>query len=82
MTICKSKKICAGEDIPRDNFSFKKTREFEIPIYANGFGKNERCGNINIGKIKIACVAVLVRGVIGYAVARSEPFFQIVRLLA
>lgn len=74
-------KIYAGGDVPKDNFSFERTKEFQIPIYANGVGKNELYGYTNVIKISTACVTVSARGTIGYAVARNEPFFPIVRLL-
>ena len=74
-------KIHAGGDAPKDNFSFEKTDKFAVPIYANGVAENGLYGYTNITKFNQQCVTVSARGTIGYAVARNEGFYPIVRLL-
>ncbi|HJD68016.1 MAG TPA: restriction endonuclease subunit S [Rickettsia endosymbiont of Bembidion lapponicum] len=71
----------AGGDIPKDNYSKNKTIEYKIPIYSNGTTNKGLYGYTNIVKIDKPCVTISARGTIGYAVARNEHFYPIVRLI-
>lgn len=70
----------AGGDKPKNIYDIS-TKEHNIPIYANGTKNKGLFGFTNIIKIKEACVTISARGTIGYAIARNEAFYPIVRLL-
>jgi len=76
-----AKRLVAGGDIPKGQFSAKKTNNFKIPIYSNSSKNKGLYGFTDIVKIDYPCVTISARGTIGYAVARSEKFYPIVRLL-
>ncbi len=71
----------AGGDVPKDNYSKDKTIKYKIPIYSNGTTNKGLYGYTNIIKVDKPCVTISARGTIGYAVARNEPFYPIVRLI-
>jgi type I restriction enzyme, S subunit len=73
--------LSAGGDVPKNNFSELETKEFNIPIYANGEKNNGLYGYTNIAKISKPSITVSARGTIGFSVKRTEPFFPIVRLI-
>jgi type I restriction enzyme S subunit len=73
--------LSAGGDVPKDNFSYIKTDDYQIPIYANGEKNEGFYGFTNKAKVTKPSITVSARGTIGYAVKRLEPFFPIVRLI-
>jgi len=75
-----AKDIFAGGDKPKD-FSKVSTEELTIPVYANGKENYGLVGYTNIYRVDEPCVTISARGTIGYAVARNEKFFPIVRLI-
>ena len=72
--------IKAGGDIDKSSVSEIKTSEFSYPIFANSDKNKGFYGWANKFKYKEA-VTVTGRGNLGIAVARTEPFYPIVRLL-
>jgi restriction endonuclease S subunit len=75
------KKLFAGGDVPKDNFSKDKTLEYQIPIYSNGTGDKALYGYTNIEKVKEDSVTISARGTIGFPVIREAPFYPIIRLI-
>lgn len=75
-----AEKLLAGGDKPKV-FSETKTQECFVPIYANAIEKQGLYGYTNKPTITQNAVTVSARGTIGYAVARFEPFYPIVRLI-
>lgn len=75
-----AEKLLAGGDKP-EVFSETKTQECFIPIYANAIEKQGLYGYTNEPTITQNAVTISARGTIGYAVARFEPFYPIVRLI-
>ncbi len=75
-----AEKLLAGGDKPKV-FSETKTQECFIPIYANAIEKQGLYGYTNKPTITQNAVTISARGTIGYAVARFEPFYPIVRLI-
>ncbi len=75
------KNLTAGGDMPKDNFSSKKTEKYQIPIYSNSSQNKGLYGFTDIIKINEPCVTIAARGTIGYTEARTEPFYPIVRLI-
>lgn len=73
--------LSAGGDVPKDSFSYIKTDDYQIPIYANGEKNEGFYGFTNKAKVTKPSITVSARGTIGYAVKRLEPFFPIVRLI-
>lgn len=76
-----AKTLTAGGDIPQGRISDEKTEKYKIPIYANSSKNKGLYGYTDIIKVNEPCVTVSTRGTIGYAVARNEPFYPIVRLI-
>jgi len=74
-------KIFAGGDKPKENFSSIKTKEYSVPIFANGEKNKGLYGFTNIAKVVKPSITVSARGTIGYSEIRNEPFFPIVRLI-
>lgn len=72
--------ITAGGDKPLICQNLKTT-ECQIPIFANGKQNNGLYGYTDKPTITQNALTISARGTIGYAVARFEPFFPIVRLL-
>ncbi|WP_158657031.1 restriction endonuclease subunit S [Helicobacter aurati] len=75
-----AEKLTAGGDKPKI-FSETKTQECKIPIYANAVQNEGLYGWTNQATILKNSLTVSARGTIGYAVARFEPFYPIVRLI-
>ena len=73
-------KIFAGGDKPK-KISKNKTKEFFIPIYANGEKNKGLYGYTNHEKVKKPSITISGRGTIGYSEIRTEPFVPIVRLI-
>lgn len=73
-------KLSAGGDKPKA-FSETKTQEYQIPIYANALEKKGLYGYTDKPTITQNALTISARGTIGYAVARYEPFYPIVRLI-
>lgn len=75
-----AKKLLAGGDKP-EVFSESKTQEYKIPIYANAVQNKGLYGYTDKATILENALTISARGTIGYAVARFEPFYPIVRLV-
>lgn len=78
-TICK--KLFAGGDVPKNNFSETRTQQYPIPIYSNGVGLNALYGFTDIAKVEDISLTISGRGTIGYCAIRTAPFYPIVRLI-
>lgn len=76
-----AKKVFAGGDVPKDNFSNAKTDKYQIPIFANGMKDKGLYGYTDIKKVTEPSITVSARGTIGYSEIREEPFYPIVRLI-
>lgn len=72
--------IKAGGDKPKD-FSNVKSREYGIPVIANGKTNTGIVGYTKIATENNICITVSGRGTIGYSCIRKEPFCPIVRLI-
>lgn len=78
--ICKS--ITAGKDAPKGYFSKFKTKEFQIPIYANAAENDGLYGYTKYSTINERCVTIAARGSgTGLVIKRTIPFVPIVRLI-
>ena len=75
-----AEKLSAGGDKPKI-FAESKTKECQIPIYANAVEKQGLYGYTDKPTITQNALTISARGTIGYAVARYEPFCPIVRLI-
>lgn len=73
--------LFAGGDLPKGNWSKEKTKEFSIPIYANGIKNKGLYGYTCIIRTDKKCVTISARGTIGHVEIREEPFYPIVRLI-
>lgn len=73
--------ITAGGDIDKTLVSEIRTNEYNIPIFANALSNNGLYGYTKTAKILKDSITVTGRGDIGFAVARHEPYYPIVRLL-
>jgi type I restriction enzyme S subunit len=76
-----TKNIFAGGDMPKD-FSDEKDEVYKYPIYSNG---KENIGFIAYCKkarVEEKATTISARGTIGFAVARNESYFPIVRLIS
>jgi type I restriction enzyme S subunit len=73
--------VIAGGDIPKGNFSKTITKNYIVPIYANGEKKDGLYGYTNIARINEPSITVSARGTIGYSVKRTDPFYPVVRLI-
>jgi type I restriction enzyme S subunit len=73
--------VIAGGDVPKGNFSKTITKNYIVPIYANGEKKDGLYGYTNIARINEPSITVSARGTIGYSVKRTDPFFPVVRLI-
>ena len=77
-----TKKIFAGGDVPKNNFSEIKTEKYRIPIYANAVKQKGLYGYTNVSRVNEPCVTIAGRGSgTGHTEIREEPFFPIVRLI-
>lgn len=74
-------KISAGGDIDKNHCQLYKNEKFQYPVYANAFANKGLYGYSDIFKISGETVTVTGRGEIGFAIARSEKYYPIVRLL-
>ncbi|MBO5676845.1 MAG: restriction endonuclease subunit S [Bacteroidaceae bacterium] len=75
------KKLFAGGDVPKENFSPQETDEYNIPIYSNGVGDKALYGYTNISRVEDVSLTISGRGTIGYCELRTPPFFPVVRLI-
>jgi type I restriction enzyme S subunit len=73
--------VIAGGDVPKANFSKTITKNYIVPIYANGEKKDGLYGYTNIARINEPSITVSARGTIGYSVKRTDPFYPVVRLI-
>lgn len=73
--------IKAGGDIKSDNVSKEMTEKNIYPVYANALTNKGLYGYTDTFKIEGDTITVTGRGDIGYAIARSEKYYPIVRLL-
>ncbi|NMB48173.1 hypothetical protein GYA13_01855 [Candidatus Kuenenbacteria bacterium] len=76
-----AKNIFAGGDMPKD-FSEEKDETYKYPIFSNG---KENLGFIAYCKkarVNDKATTISARGTIGFAVAREESYFPIVRLIS
>ncbi len=77
-----TKKIFAGGDVPKNNFSETKTEKYRIPIYANAVKQKGLYGYTDVSRVNEPCVTIAGRGSgTGHTEIREEPFFPIVRLI-
>ena len=75
------KRIYAGGDVPKSNFSEVKTNQYNIPIYANAEKNEGLYGYTDVPRETELSITVAARGTIGYTAIRREPFFPVVRLI-
>ena len=75
------KRLFAGGDVPKDNFSKESTTEYSVPIFSNGVEREGLYGYTSIPKESEPCITIAGRGTIGYCVIRTNPFFPIIRLI-
>ena len=73
--------IKAGGDIKSDNVSKEMTEKNIYPVYANALTNKGLYGYTDTFKIEGDTITVTGRGDIGYAIARREKYYPIVRLL-
>lgn len=73
--------IFAGGDVPKDRLSDERTKEFNVPIYANGEKDAGLYGFTDIARVTKPSITVSARGTLGFTAIRTEPFFPIVRLI-
>jgi len=76
-----AKNIFAGGDMPND-FSDEKNKEYQYPIYSNGKENLGLIGYCKKARVKEKATTISARGTIGFAVARNEGYFPIVRLIS
>lgn len=76
------KKLFAGGDVPRDNFSKEKNKKFKIPIIANAVKGNGLYGFTDSARVNEPSITIAARGSgTGHTEIRNESFFPIVRLI-
>jgi type I restriction enzyme S subunit len=73
--------IFAGGDVPKGRLSDDRTKEFNVPIYANGEKDEGLYGFTDIARVTKPSITVSARGTLGFTAIRTEPFFPIVRLI-
>jgi type I restriction enzyme S subunit len=73
--------IFAGGDVPKGRLSDQQTKEFNVPIYANGEKDAGLYGFTDIARVTKPSITVSARGTLGFTAIRTEPFFPIVRLI-
>jgi type I restriction enzyme S subunit len=75
--------IFAGGDAPKKGlFSKEKTKEFNIPIYANAVKNNGLYGFTDYSRANKPSITIAARGSgTGHIELRKEPFLPIVRLI-
>lgn len=74
-------KINAGGDIDKKHFSKEKTYPFIYPVFSNSESNKGLFGYSDLFKVEEQSITVTGRGALGYAVARYEKYYPIVRLL-
>ncbi|HHD2754050.1 TPA: restriction endonuclease subunit S [Clostridium perfringens] len=74
-------KITAGGDIKQENISDVIKENYIYPIYSNSLSDKGLYGYSNIYKIEGETITVTGRGFLGYAIARYNKYYPIVRLL-
>ena len=73
--------IIAGGDKPKQ-FSDKKSKIFNIPIFSNGITNDGLYGYTDKARIIKQSITISARGTIGYCVLRNTPFVPIIRLIS
>lgn len=73
--------IKAGGDIKSDNVSKEMTEKNIYPVYANALNNKGLYGYTDTFKVEGDTITVTGRGDIGYAIARNDKYYPIVRLL-
>lgn len=73
--------LLAGGDVPKNDFSERKTDVHCVPILSNGVGEKAIYGYTSQAKIFEESITISGRGTIGYCEVRNEPFFPVVRLI-
>ncbi|OQY00602.1 MAG: hypothetical protein B6I26_07210 [Desulfobacteraceae bacterium 4572_130] len=76
-----AKSIFAGGDMPKD-FSDEKNEIYQYPIFSNGKEKFGFIAYFKKARVKEKAITISARGTIGFAVARNESYFPIVRLIS
>ena len=75
-------KILAGGDVPKNNFSKLKDKNFNIEIIGNALKDNGLYGYTNKATVNKPAITVAARGSgTGHVEVRKDPFFPIVRLI-
>lgn len=75
------KRLYAGGDVPKDDFSKEQTSKYTIPIFSNGVERKGLYGYTSTPRETQPCITIAGRGTIGYCVIRTTPFFPIIRLI-
>ena len=75
------KELFAGGDVPKNNFSKRKTKKYNIPIFSNGMKNKGLYGYTDIKKVTKASITISARGTIGYSEIRKECFYPVIRLV-
>lgn len=73
--------IKAGGDIKSENVSKEMTDKKIYPVYANALSNKGLYGYTDTFKVEGNTITVTGRGDIGYAIARNNKYYPIVRLL-
>lgn len=80
-TLAELCEISAGGDIEKEHCQTTPNEKFKFPVYSNALTNKGLYGYSDIFKISEKTVTVTGRGEIGYAIARNEKYYPIVRLL-
>ena len=80
-TLAELCEISAGGDIEKKHCQTTPNEKFKFPVYSNALTNKGLYGYSDIFKISEKTVTVTGRGEIGYAIARNEKYYPIVRLL-
>ncbi|MEM4331033.1 MAG: restriction endonuclease subunit S [Candidatus Pacearchaeota archaeon] len=73
--------LFAGGDVPKENLSKIKTKDYYIPIFTNGERDKGFYGYTNIARVKKPSITISARGTIGYTEIRTENFYPAIRLI-
>lgn len=76
-----AKNIFAGGDMPKD-YSDVVDDEYKFPIYSNGKENSGLIAFCKKARVSEKATTISARGNIGFAVARNESYFPIVRLIS
>ena len=77
-----AKKMLAGGDAPKDDYSETKTEQYNIPIYANAVADNGLYGYTNKAIVTEPSITIAARGSgTGTVFLRNDSYYPIVRLI-